>query len=202
MNDKKIGPSRWFYGLGILVAVIGSVIFVVFLINSISGIADELTRVVVPGEKDIVLNTPGNYTIFYEYQSVMGNKVYSTGEYIPGLQCLVISKTTGKEIVLSPARTSSTYSIGSRAGKGVLEFTIDKPGTYEFSAWYAEPKAGPEIVMAIGSDFTLKLVSTIFVAIAIFFGSWIIAAIIAIITFIKRRRAKKSIEVSSAVQAN
>jgi hypothetical protein len=39
-------------------------------------------QVVVPDSSNITLSQPGKYTIFYEYRSVVGNRIYSTGEGI------------------------------------------------------------------------------------------------------------------------
>lgn len=196
MSVQNITPSRWYYGLAVLVAIIGTVFFAVFLFKSLSGLADGLIQVVVPGESDIVLTGPGNYTVFYEHQSVVGNKIYSTGEHLSGLQCFLIEKSTGSEIALPPASVGSSYSIGGRSGKSVLEFNIDKPGSYEFSAWYPEGQKGPEVVLAIGHNFTFKLMGTIFGGIAIFLSSVVIAVAITIITFLKRRKARRKLESS------
>ena len=56
-------------------------------------------QVVVPDSSNITLSQPGKYTIFYEYRSVVGNRIYSTGEGIPGPVNL-ISTDTGDEIPL------------------------------------------------------------------------------------------------------
>ena len=45
-------------------------------------------QIVVPGSSDITLPQPGEYTIFYEYRSMVDNRIYSTDQdisyyYIP-----------------------------------------------------------------------------------------------------------------------
>jgi len=101
MNGKSIKPSKWYYGLAALVAIIGIIIFVVFLFNAISSMTKGMTQIVVPGHGSVALEKAGTYTIYYEYLSVIGNKVYATDQNLSGLECVVIEKATGQRIELS-----------------------------------------------------------------------------------------------------
>jgi hypothetical protein len=190
MDEQTIKPSRWFYVLAVLVVVIGFAIFGLLLFKNLSGITDSLIQVVVPGKIDITFSEAGKYTIFHEYQSVVGNKVYKTEE-ISGLQCALTSQETGAEIALSSPSGSSTYTLGGRAGRSLWVFSIDKPGNYQISAWYPEAQEGQEVVLAIGSGFTGKIVGTVFSSLAILFGSIAIAVVITVVTAIKREKAIK-----------
>jgi hypothetical protein len=69
---------------------------------NVDNIAAELqsTQAVVPGSSDITLQQTGKYTIFYEYRAMVGNRIYSTGEDIPGIIVNIVSKDTGDEIPL------------------------------------------------------------------------------------------------------
>ena len=154
-------------------------------------------QVVVPGSSDITLSQPGKYTVFYEYQTMVGNRIYSTGEDIPGIQVNLVSKESGDEIPLSSAFMNRTYTIGSRSGIGLFDFAIDQPGTYELSASYPAVQGqqqSPEIVLAvIHSSAVEKLFGTIMGtvagALAIVFIPFVAGVAIIIITFIKRRKA-------------
>lgn len=194
MSNQNIKPSRWYYGLAIVVFIIGGSLFTLFLFNSLSGLTGALTQVVVPVKSDITFPETGKYTIFYEYQSVVGNRLYFTGESLSGLQCTLASKGAGCRIALSRPLPRSTYSLGGRKGVSVLEFNIDQPGIYEFSASYPEGQEGPEVVLAMGQGFLKNLMGTIFGGLAIFFGSGAIAAAIMVVTFLKRQKAKKQLE--------
>ena len=194
MSNQNIKPSRWYYGLAIVVFIIGGSLFTLFLFNSLSGLTGALTQVVVPVKNDITFPETGKYTIFYEYQSVVGNRLYFTGESLSGLQCTLASKVTGYRIALSRPLTRSTYSLGGRKGVSVLEFNIDQPGIYAFSASYPEGQEGPEVVLAMGQGFLKNLMGTIFSGLAIFFGSGAIAAAIIVVTSLKRQKAKKQLE--------
>jgi len=154
-------------------------------------------QVVVPGSSDITLSQPGKYTVFYEYQTMVGNRIYSTGEDIPGIQVNLVSKESGDEIPLSSASVNRTYTVGSRSGIGLFDFAIDQPGTYELSASYPAVQGqqqSPEIVLAvIHSSAVEKLFGTIMGtvagALAIVFIPFVAGVAIIIITFIKRRKA-------------
>jgi hypothetical protein len=160
-------------------------------------------QVVVPGSSNITLSQPGKYTIFYEYRSVVGNRIYSTGEEIPGLQVNLVSTDTGDEIPLSSASVDRTYTVGSRSGIGLLDFTIDQPGIYELSASYPPVQGqqeeggeqNQEIVLAVIHNSAIdKLFGTITGAVAsvmaIVFIPFVAGIVIIVITFIKRRKAR------------
>lgn len=199
MNDQEISPSRWYYGLAALVFIGGAVSFGLILIRNISGMGDKLKQVVVPGKVDITLSEPGNYTIFHEHRSVVGQKVYSTEEGLSGLECALVSKATGSKINLARSSVNSRYSLGSRSGVSVFDFRIDQPGSYEFSAGYAEGRDGPEVVLAIGQGFVGNILATILGSIAVLFGSILVAAAMALITYIKREKAEKRLKSAPAL---
>ncbi|MGH7890104.1 MAG: hypothetical protein ACRENF_06095, partial [Thermodesulfobacteriota bacterium] len=71
MNNQNIEPRRRYYGLAVLVFVVGCALFGWFLFRNLNGLIENLTRVIVPGKAEIMLSDPGTYTIFYEYQSVL-----------------------------------------------------------------------------------------------------------------------------------
>lgn len=191
MDDQKISPSHWYYALAGVVFVAGWVLFALLLIKSLSGLGAKLQQVVVPGEADITLRERGEYRIFYEYQSVVGNRVYSTEENLSGLKCDLVSKATNSKIALSPSSVNSTYELDGRSGKAVFQFSIDQPGVYQLSAGYPKGQQGPEIVLAVGKDFTARLLLTIFGGIALVFASFAIAVAIALIAFLKRSKKKE-----------
>ena len=209
MSSQTIKPSRWYYGLALLVVLVGvpCCVLLPFMYLNFTGLPDSLTQVVVPGKRDITLSEPGTYIIYYESKTVVGNKVYSTPSSkervisetrtLSGLECTLISKVTGSPVAISPASRPTGYVVrgvrGRRSGVSVLEFTIAQPGTYEFSAAYAEGRAGPEVVLAIGRDIRWKQTGAVLGMMMLFVGSVAIAILIAAVTFIKRQKAKKQL---------
>lgn len=43
------------------------------VIGAVTGLTDSLTQVVVPGQETLKLAEPGDYTIFYEPESIVGS---------------------------------------------------------------------------------------------------------------------------------
>jgi len=193
MTGQDTGPSRWYYGLAALVFVAGWVLFGLFLFKNLGGLSSKLQQVVVPGRAELNLGRPGAYTIYYEYESVVGARVYSTGRRLSGLECAVRSKATGENVPVSPTTVSSNYSLGGRSGIGAFDFKVDRPGAYELSASYPEGREGPEVVLAVGQGFVTGIVTTVFGGLAIVFGSMGAAVAIALITLLKRVRARREL---------
>lgn len=162
-------------------------------------------QVVVPGKSDITLSQTGKYTIFYEYHSVVNNRIYSTANHIPGIQVSIVSTNTGSEIPLSIPSVDMNYTIGNRSGVGLYDFNIDKPGIYEMSASYnftqgmQMQQEGQEIVLSIFYGNMMDKVTNIIIGavnsiLAIFLVPFGSGMVIIIITFLKRSKAKKTRE--------
>jgi hypothetical protein len=191
MPELRVKPGRWYYVLAGLVFGAGLAAFGVLIFSGLSSLTGGLTQVVVPGQHELILPETGAYTVFHEYRSVVGNKMYSMAPGgISGLQCSLASKATGEQIPLSRSTMNSTYSMGSRSGASVFGFRIDSPGTYVFSAQYPPGEEGPEAVLSVGHGFVKQLLVTILGGLAIMFGTVGAAAAIAVTTFVKRRRAR------------
>jgi len=193
MDTPTLKPSRRYYVLAAIVFVSGWGLLAVFLFVSLSGLGSKLQRVVAPGQSDLALNAPGDYTIYYEHRSVVGNRVYSTDENLSGLECDLVSKATGAKIPLSASSTNSTYSIGSYEGKSLLEFHVEQPGMYQLTTVYAAAREGPEIVLAVGQGIFTKILLAVFGGVASLFACLALAAAIAVVTFIKRSKARKQL---------
>lgn len=157
-------------------------------------------HVIMPGSSDITFQQTGKYTIFYEYRSMVGKRIYSTGENVPGIIVNIISKDTGDEVPLSSASTKSSYTIGSRSGIGLLDFVIDEPGIYELSASYPavrwqQEEQRQEFVLAVIQNSVIEklfgsIMGTVAGAMAIVLVPFAVGVAIIIMTFLKRRKAR------------
>ena len=197
MDSEPISPSRWYYALAGAVIVAGVAFFVITIWKGVSSLPSKLQQVVAPGKAELTLSTSGDYTIFYEYQSVIGNRVYSTGEDVPGLECTLISKATGAPVALSRSAVNSTYSIGGRSGKSVFDFHIDQPSVYEITSGYPEGRQGEEVVLAVGQGVAMGIIKMVFQSIGILFGSIALTIAIVLITAIKRRNSAKRLKAAT-----
>jgi len=71
-----------------------------------------MTRLVVPGTREVALTEAGSYSIYHEYQSYVDGTVYSTDKQVPGLKCTLRQKDTGRLI------TSPTQGLGLVPDRG------------------------------------------------------------------------------------
>jgi hypothetical protein len=188
-----IGPSAWYYSLAVPFLLLGIGFFIYTLLHGILRITDSLTQVVVPGETTLALKHGARYTVFYEQQSVINGRIYSTNEPLSGLKCDVTSVSHGEAIPLRQPSMSTTYDVGGRSGKSVLEFSIAQDGQYRLVCGYATGSRGPEVVLAVGSGVGEDIMSTVFRSFGAIFGGGILAAIIFLIVFFLRERSKKRV---------
>jgi hypothetical protein len=183
-------PGRKWYLIAGAVFLLGMLLFGTFLFLRLHGLGDELPRFVVPGTSEFQLAEPGTYTIFHETGGVVDGRYYAAAD-ISGLTVDVISAATGNSIPLEPPGASSTYELGGRSGSAILTFEISEPGPYRITGMYPDGRSEPAAVLAVGHNFGRKLVLTIVSGIAIAFGSFALAVLIAAVTFVKRRRARR-----------
>ncbi|MCX6672332.1 MAG: hypothetical protein NTY37_00950 [Methanothrix sp.] len=193
MNRNDVSPNIWYYGLAVLIIVIGFVAFAGSIYSGISDAQSGLLQMVAPGGADLFLREPGEYIIFYENNSYINGKFYSTSEQIPGLEILVREKTTGSDLATYPAKSSFTYSLGSRSGRSIMAFTALRAGIYQVNASYSG-RAGPKVVLALGKGMVEGLFSSIMISLAALFGSIAIAAVITLVTYSRRKKALLRLE--------
>jgi uncharacterized RDD family membrane protein YckC len=197
MNDDRIvRPSWWYCSIGVAVIVAGLSLFLYTLIRGISHVTDDLTQIVVPGEKDLTLMPHLNYTIFLEAESVVDGRIYSTKESVSGLTCAVKSEASGNKINMRRSTMSTTYSVGGREGRSVLEFVTEEAGAYHIACDYEEGSHGPQVVLAVGSGVGERIFSAVTKSLASFFGGSILGLAIIVTVFTLRERAKREFAAS------
>jgi hypothetical protein len=181
-------PGRIWYVIALVVFVAGVAAAGVFVYLRLNNLAKELVQVIVPGEADLTFSQPGTYTIYFEPESVVNGQVYRTAGDIAGL-VVRLTSSDGDPISLTAPSFSSNYSIAGRSGEAVLTGTIEEPGQYHLTAAYADARNEPQAVLAIGLGVPTKLITAIFITLGIGICSFLVAVLVAIVTFVKRRRA-------------
>jgi hypothetical protein len=187
MNIRDVQPSVWYYGLAVLVIIIGFVAFAGYLFSGITSMESGLVQMTAPGNAELDLMDPGEYTIFYESQSYFNGSIYNTAGHIPGLKISVSEKASGQTMATYTA-TGTTYSMGSRSGQSIAAFIVERPGIYWINTSY--PKApGPEVVLAVGKGVVEGIMFLAIEAMLLLFGSIAIAAVITFVTYSRRKKA-------------
>jgi hypothetical protein len=181
-------PGRVWYVIALLVLIAGAIAAGVFVYIRLDGVAHELVQVIVPGEADVTFHEPGTYTLYFEPESIVNGQIFRTTGDIAGL-VVKLSSASGDPINLVPPSISSNYSIGGRYGEAVLTGTIEDPGQYRLSAAYVDARNQSQAVLAIGLGVPTKIITAILAALGIAICSFLLAVLIAVMTFVKRRRA-------------
>ena len=86
MDTRNVQPSIWYYGLAVLIIIVGFVAFAGYLFSGASSIGSGMMQMTAPGNAEMNLKEPGEYTIYYESQSYFNGSVYNTAGRIPSLQ--------------------------------------------------------------------------------------------------------------------
>lgn len=198
-NMASAKKSAWkFYVVACLPFALGLVLAVFLIAKAVTDIlafGRAMERIVVPGKETLVLSKAGKYTVFNEYESFFGGRVYvSDKDFISGIECRLKSIRTGGDLPLSPSKTNSKYSIGSMKGHSVFDFEVEEPGPYEFGCFFPPDtgdESGKKGVMAIGQGFgreTMKMILMIFGATAALILSAGATAAIIIVHFVRKKR--------------
>jgi len=188
MNSNNVQPGISYYGLAVLIILIGFAAFAGSIYSGISNAQSGLLQMLVPGESDLYLPEQGEYTIFYENNSYYGGKFYSTSEPISGLEVHVREKATGQYLATYPSKSDFNYNLGGRSGRSIMAFKIERAGIYQINASYSE-REGPQAVLAIGKGMVEGLFSSILISLVALFGSIAIAAVITFVTYSRRKKA-------------
>lgn len=178
-------PGRWLYLVAAIIAVSGLAVCGLMLYNGVTSISHGFQQFVVPGATTVRFDRPGTYTIYHEYRSVVGNRVFND-EPVSGLECEVREVASGRMIPIRTARASTTYSVGGREGRGLFDVRIDSPGEYRFSARYAPGFEGPQTVLAVGTGSIIRFLILILGGLALLMTAAIVAVLIAIYTYVAR----------------
>jgi hypothetical protein len=192
MNDiQTVRPSWWYCAFGGALIMAGIGLFLYFLFHGVFHITDDLTQIVAPGEKDLTLKSKLKYTIFLERESVVDGRIYSTNESLSGLTCFVISQTSGNKIDLYHPTATTSYELGGRSGRSVLEFVTEEAGVYRIACDYDEGSHGPKAVLAVGAGMAERIISMVFRCLASMFGGMTLGAAIIVAVAILRERASR-----------
>jgi hypothetical protein len=163
-----IRPNAWYYWFAPLLMIAGISFSVHEFRYGMPSLSDALTQVVVPGHATLTLKRGKLYTVYYEVHTIVNGKTYNTNAVLSGLQCQVRSLDVGNAVELRPPSNGPTnYSVGSRSGSSLLEFSVAQDGPYDFSCAYEEHVHGRDVVLAVGYGVGFRIVKTVFL---VFFG--------------------------------
>ncbi|WP_223592666.1 hypothetical protein [Neobacillus bataviensis] len=175
-------PSKKRYAVAGLLLLLGLVLCLVSLFSLLSGKKDD-KQLTIPGNKSLVFEEKGTYTIFFEYQTVIDGKKVESDKDPSGVDVSIKEKSADQSVKLE-SYNGSSYSLNGHKGISVYRFQIDHPGTYEISAGYTGTEK-PEMVLTVKKEF-MKYI--LFIVLGFLAGSFlgVIAIILFIWTYYKR----------------
>lgn len=185
-------PSLWYAALGLPFLLAGGGFFAYTLFHELTHVTDSLTQVVVPGRAEMDLTHGRTYTVFSEERSVVNGRIYSTTESISGLECRIRSLRNGTVSPMWQARMNTTYDIGGRSGRSVLQFSVPESGKYEFTCAYETSSRGPVTVLAVGAGVAENLFYTIATSLAALFAGMGLSLAVVLTVVIRRYRYGKA----------
>jgi len=202
IDEKVIRPS-WWYCLWILpVACAGFGLFAYFLRTGIRQATSALTQIVVPGEKELNLAEPGEYTIFLEEQSVVTGRIYSTKGGLNGLKCTVVATTDKEELPLRTSATTVTYTFSGRSGRSVLQFDVGSADIYKLGCAYPEGVSDPQTVIAVGTGTDTKIFNTHLRSLSAFLSTFAVSLTIFLVIVARRDRCRRHLRAAARAKAN
>ncbi len=199
MDKQAIRPSGWFYLIGITVILAGLCVFGYSIFHGIFHMADSLTRVAAPGEKELTLKGNLKYTIFAEEETSAGMGIYSIRSVGAGLTCHIREEASGKEIETRAPIGATTYNVGSRVGRAILVFNSEGPGAYRLSCAYAEDDRRSGVTVAVGSGVDEEIVRAVLTGLGGMIGGGILGAIVMVTVYLTREKAKRRLALGAAM---
>ncbi len=181
MGERK-RTSGWYYLLVLLVPIVGCGASFATGFTVLHGKVEEMSRVVMPGEAAVELKA-GEYTGYYERQSVVDGTTYSTGD-LGGLRC-DLRDEAGAEVAVRGTTTRASYGFGAFSGESIFQFTAATPGRYRLACVRADGGDEPKVVLAVGG----ALMGSILVTMLPGLGGVILGIVFFVVVYRKRRRA-------------
>jgi hypothetical protein len=176
----RIRPSRRWYWAAVAALVVAAA-WIGLGLWFVAGRVDSFQRIPIPREHELALPEPGNYVIYYEGPGASQGVVLSAFD-------LTLTPTDGKQpVALSKYAGSLTYSIGGRAGFAVFTFEINEPRSFLLTLTYGGEGPLPSQV-AVGTSIASFILGTAVGGVAWFLLSFIIALVV----FLRRRRARRA----------
>lgn len=147
----------------------------------------QTQRLVMPGSVRTHLGEPGEYTLFYEYRSVVDGTRFDTQRPL-NMRLAVTDLAGGREVPLTSTE-ASRYSLGDYAGSSLVTFRVERAGDYDVRASYASGQAGPPFVLALTPASPTGLGLTIVAGVVVWFGFSAIVASVVLLMLRRRNRA-------------
>ena len=148
--------SRAWYLAALVPLAIGIVVGVLAFKRLIDHV-ESMHRIVVPGEKTMMLDA-GDYVVFAETESVVDGVAYVNDGF--RVECALVSN--GTSIALERSGGSTKYSMGGYAGRSIFDFTMPQSTNATLRCTTGGDKAVLAIGTGIGGGIVVGVLALVF----------------------------------------
>lgn len=168
-GEKRTSKAWYILGAGVTL-VVGLAGFGYLLFTGLVGMADGTIRLNVPDIREVELDRPGGYTVFWETPSGEGHPASDDWAAIGGL-IVRVEAMNGAAIPVGSPGGSSTYSLHGRKGVSIMAFKIESPGRYRIVTDLARSRPVRPVVLAVVPGFAGRLLRVILTAFGVLGGA-------------------------------
>ena len=187
--ENRIRPRKRAY----LTAPIGLFVLAILVYYGSTWLSVETwgvyySQLVFPGSYDIDLSEPGGYSIFYEFETTVGDVDYHTPENPEKISIHVVART-GEEMQMQK-QEGGVIELNERKIKPLATFFVLSPGRYRVSSTAVLNIDQQKFVLSLGPD--IPIIYWILAAMhSIFAGLLAIAGVISPIVVWRSRKGSR-----------
>lgn len=183
--DQKVKPhGAWFLLVPVLILG-GGIAAVALFVVGVSGFADGMKHIELPGTETITVSKAGDQILFYEQPDA------SQATVPPGLSVTVTPARGGEPLEMSAPGGNVTYNYGDVAARAYRRVSFPAAGEYVVTSSLPEGVV-PHGQLAIGGD-PAGLLKTMGGAFGLGFGGFVLGVIVLIVLLVMRGRSRKRI---------
>lgn len=182
MSTKNI------YITAVLIFIAGAAIFSLYVYKNYVSLNELLVELEMPGEGRIMIEAPGDFELFYEYET--GRKSLLDEENtIPGF-ALRVRDQQGNYIPVSKPLAAKKYNYMGKTGISVFQINPGEAGIYTVVGDFVNGDSGQRFSLTFDTGFSEKRSRTIVNAQALFLFPIIVSLILFLYAY-SRARLKK-----------
>ena len=131
---------------------------------------DPDLRMILPASQEIELEK-GDYTFFYQHQTVFNAETFSTEPTVPAIRFFVMAPDESG-VALETPTANETYEFDGRAGYSVITFSIDSAGMYTAGGGYPGGSVGSIFIFALSKSVSGLMIVAVLSIIVLLVGTY------------------------------
>jgi len=124
---KKIEPGLKTLIIGIALFILGGFVIPFVLILPLFRNESANTQFLIPGSKEVIVEKPGRYYLWNDFQTVYDGRSFSRSEHIPDGLEIAVTDDTGKTLAFN-SDTSTSSGSGRNSKKSIGYVEVSDPG--------------------------------------------------------------------------